>query len=326
MNNMDFIQKLSEAFGVSGKEDEVRELILSEISGVCDSVQVDSIGNIIAKKKGEGDKNILLTAPMDEVGFIISSIKKGGGAFLGFEPVGKIRSQSVISEAVVVGDKKLSGVISLKAVHLTTKADREKPAALSDLFIDVGADKKSDVEKSVMIGDYAGFKSRFTAIGESCLCNKAIGLRACCGILTELLKSDLKQNVTCVFTAQRQVGARGAKLNLDIDEADYSCAIVLDTIENSEIKPGCGAAVPLMVNETIPDKCLVQSISGAGGKVKMVGKKAEDGDIGAVSIKGKGIVSAEIDLPVLNKNTSSEIVDKKDIKEVYDLILKYINK
>lgn len=81
----------------------------------------------------------MIMASMDEPGFIISGYKEGGGAFLSFEPVGIIRPQSIVSESVVVGDKMIPGIISLKAVHLSTKEEREKLVCLKDLFIDIGA-------------------------------------------------------------------------------------------------------------------------------------------------------------------------------------------
>lgn len=70
------LQKLSNAFGPSGYEDEVREIIKSEMQNLCDEMYEDNIGNLICHKKGLliNNKSIMLTAHMDEVGFIISYI------------------------------------------------------------------------------------------------------------------------------------------------------------------------------------------------------------------------------------------------------------
>ena len=212
--DMNLLKHLSEAFGVSGRERQVREVILSEIRSSCDEIKVDNIGNIIAKKHGKNNKNILIMASMDEPGFIISGYKEGGGAFLSFEPVGIIRPQSIVSESVVVGDKMIPGIISLKAVHLSTKEEREKLVCLKDLFIDIGADNKQAAESEVLIGDFAGFKSKYTELGEYGVSNKAIGQRACCAVLAALLKADYDCSITCVFTVQKQVGLRGAKAEL----------------------------------------------------------------------------------------------------------------
>ncbi len=330
MNSVDikFIKRLSETSGVSGREDNVRNLIKAEIEPCCDTLRVDNIGNLIAQKKGKNNRNILLTASMDEAGFIITGVKEGGGAFLRFAPVGKIKPQSVVSETVVIGDKLIPGIISLKAVHLTTKEEREKPVKLTDLFIDVGADKKEDVS-DILTGDYAGFKSRYSELGSSCICNKAIGQRACCGILAQILKDEIESNITCVFTVQKQTGLRGARLSFDIDEKEFDAAIVIDTVENEDVKPGDGAIVPMMINESCPDRRIaaaIKEIAEKRGRFKAIAKKTEDSDLTGLCVKGTGILAAEIDIPVKNKDTSSEIADKNDINTVYETVYEYLNK
>lgn len=82
--DMNLLKHLSEAFGVSGRERQVREVILSEIRSSCDEIKVDNIGNIIAKKHGKNNKNILIMASMDEPGFIISGYKEGGRSIFEF--------------------------------------------------------------------------------------------------------------------------------------------------------------------------------------------------------------------------------------------------
>lgn len=327
--NTDLVKRLSESYGVAGRENDVRDIILSELKGHCDDIKVDAIGNVIAAKRGKQNKNILLTAPMDEVGFIISDIREGGGgAFLNFAPVGKIRPQTIVSESVVVGDKRLDGIISLKAVHLTTKAERENLVKTSDLFIDIGLDKKAELLDSVMLGDCACFKSRFFELGENGLSNKAIGQRACVAILIELLKSDNNVNLTCVFLAQSQVGLRGSKLSIGNNRTDFDEAIVLDSIEQENIELNYGAVIPYLINETCPDREIVKNFIKEADKkkikYKIIAKKNVDSDITSINIKGKGILSAEIDIPVRNKNVASEVIDKRDVCAVFSLIREHL--
>ena len=316
--DMNLLKHLSEAFGVSGRERQVREVILSEIRSSCDEIKVDNIGNIIAKKHGKNNKNILIMASMDEPGFIISGYKEGGGAFLSFEPVGIIRPQSIVSESVVVGDKMIPGIISLKAVHLSTKEEREKLVCLKDLFIDIGADNKR----------------KYTELGEYGVSNKAIGQRACCAVLAALLKADYDCSITCVFTVQKQVGLRGAKLSFGSDD-EFDEAITLDTIEEEQYKLGSGCFIPCLINSTCHDRSIAIKLMSMKDnlnienkdndlKCEIIAKKIDDGDITSVNIKGKGILTAELDIPVKNKNTSSEIVDKRDIDAAYQIISKYL--
>lgn len=320
--DLELIKKLSEAFGVSGRENEVRDILRAEIEPFCDSVRRDPLGSLIAEKDG-ADPILLMTA-MDEPGFIVTNVKEGGGAFLDFAAVGAVKSHSVISQAVVVGEKKLPGIISLKAVHLTTKEEREKPAALKDLYIDIGADTKSDAEKNVMIGDCAAFKSAFAELGENQITGKALMRSVCCAVLAELLKRDFGRGVTCVFTAQKQTGLRGSKTSLGLDETKYAAAFTLDCIEDERAKLGEGVAAPSVIGETCADESAIRSLRKAAekaGKLIPFAKKNSAGDISSVSVRGEGIRCAELDIPIRNKNTASEIVDKRDILAAYETLI-----
>lgn len=320
--SFELIKRLSEAFGVSGRENEVRDIIKAEIGPFCDSVRRDALGSLIAEKSG--DDPILLMTVMDEPGFIITGIKEGGGAFLDFAPVGAIKPHSVISRTVVVGDKMTPGIISLKAVHLTTKEEREKPAELKDLYIDIGADKKSDAEEMVMIGDCAAFKSDFAELGKNQITGKAIMRSVCCAVLTALIKSNSNRGITCVFTAQKQTGTRGSKASLGLDETKFREAVILECLEDERAKLGDGVAVPSMVGETCADKSVVERLKKAAektGKLILFAKKNIAGDISSVSVKGGGMRCAELDVPIRNKNTSAEIVDKRDIFAAYETMI-----
>ncbi|MGD9049751.1 MAG: M42 family peptidase, partial [Anaerolineae bacterium] len=68
------MKQLSEANGVSGYEHEVREIVLEELGRHSDKVRVDTLGNVIALKKGKGPKprpSILIATHMDEIGLIV---------------------------------------------------------------------------------------------------------------------------------------------------------------------------------------------------------------------------------------------------------------
>ena len=74
----DTLEKLSELHGVSGVEDEVRKFIIKEIKPFCDEVSVNSTGSVIAFKKGKNtpENKLMLCAHMDEVGLIITDVKR----------------------------------------------------------------------------------------------------------------------------------------------------------------------------------------------------------------------------------------------------------
>ena len=78
MNSIDLLRELSDAFGVSGFEEEVRRLIEARIRPFVDQVTVDRLGNLIATRAGSGDRVMMLDAHTDEVGFMVKWIDDGG--------------------------------------------------------------------------------------------------------------------------------------------------------------------------------------------------------------------------------------------------------
>ena len=114
MLNYEILEKLTRTIGVSGEEDDVRSVILSEIEPYADEIHISPLGNILAFKKGEKrpEKKLMLCAHMDEVGFIITNITENG--LLKFTTVGNIRPEVLSGRDVLVGGKRMNGLPPFK--------------------------------------------------------------------------------------------------------------------------------------------------------------------------------------------------------------------
>ena len=181
------LEKLSEAFGVSGCEDEVRGLIIEAIKDHVDEYNVDALGNLIALKRGTGESElkVMLAAHMDEVGLMITHIEKDGS--LRFRPVGGLDDRILLAKKVLIGEKRVPGVIGVKPIHLLKKEEREKVVKVEQMAIDIGATSREEAEKVVKIGDYAAFATEFAELGDT-VKGKAFDDRVGCTVLIELLK------------------------------------------------------------------------------------------------------------------------------------------
>lgn len=114
MLNYEILEKLTRTIGVSGEEDDVRSVILSEIEPYADEIHISPLGNILAFKKGEKrpEKKLMLCAHMDEVGFVITNITENG--LLKFTTVGNIRPE-VLSGPRCAGGRQNAGVSSAQS-------------------------------------------------------------------------------------------------------------------------------------------------------------------------------------------------------------------
>ena len=90
------IQKLVESTGPSGYETAVRNLVRAEVEKYADTVSVDALGNLIARKgqKGEGGLRIMLAAHMDEIGLIVTHIDENG--FARFTTIGGVGTRTCL--------------------------------------------------------------------------------------------------------------------------------------------------------------------------------------------------------------------------------------
>ena len=115
------LSELTALRGVSGCEDEVRAALRKEaerILGGRGRVFTDTIGNLYACRDARepGKKRAMVCAHMDEVGFIIRFATEDG--LLRFDCVGGVDPRVIASRRVLVGEKRVPGVIGFKAVHL----------------------------------------------------------------------------------------------------------------------------------------------------------------------------------------------------------------
>ena len=265
---MELIKELCALNGVSGDEDRVREFIRAQAEPYADSIRTDALGNLIVFKKGTkttGHK-LLMAAHMDEVGLIVTHVTDEG--YLKFDFVGGVDRRVAIGKSVVLGDQAIQGIIGLKAIHLVSREERKKTPKTDSMYIDIGAKNKEEALKLVQPGTYGSFIGEPEAFGNGLLKAKAIDDRVGCAIMLALMKEELPMDVTFAFTAQEEVGTRGAF------GAAFSVspeiALVLETTTAADLPnveehrkvcaPGKGPVISYMDGGTIYDRGLFEDL------------------------------------------------------------------
>jgi len=323
------IKELTNLRGVSGDEGAVRDFIISQIAPYADEIKVDSIGNLIALKKGDSAKKIMLSAHTDEVGFIISEITEKG--FLHFKTVGGIDTRTILTKRLKIGKNGVLGVIGMKAVHLQKKSERDNTPEIKDLFIDIGAEDKESAEKLVKIGDYATFETEYEELSESTVKAKAIDDRAGCAVLMELIKKPQKYDTYFCFAAQEEVGLRGARLVAHRLKPDI--ALVIEATSCSDIQGfdghervtvmGGGAAVTFMDRGTIVDDRLYKKIYGLAKSAKIPVQykcsTAGGNDAARIHLAADGVKTASISLPCRYLHSAESVASLSDLEAVKNL-------
>jgi len=308
------LEKLCNAIGVSGGEEEVRELILKEIKDHVAEVLIDTMGNVIARKSKstEGKPRLLLDAHMDEVGFMI--VNHDGDGFYTFQKVGGIDDRILPGLKVLIGENKISGVISSKPIHLASPSERKNSISFDSLKIDTGGNM------GIEPGTRAGFGSQFQANKET-IFSKAIDDRIGVATLILLAKQEyLNLDLFLTFTVQEEIGLRGAKVTAK--SVNPQAAIVVDATpaydqptyddqENSfyNTKLGRGPAIYTLDSGTLYDRRLVnyfeKTAEAAGINFQFRQPGGGGTNAGAVHLANTGIPTISISVP--HRSTHSPI-------------------
>ena len=329
MNNS-LLKELCLTNGISGDESTVRDIILAEIKKFATDVKIDPLGNIIVFKKGkETPKNkLLISAHMDEVGFIVTEITSDG--LIKFDEVGGIDRRVVLGDRVVIGKNKVNGVIMVKPIHLSKGDEQSAIPSYSDMHIDIGADSKDEAEKYVNYGDSICFVSFYQNNGETVM-SKAIDDRAGCCMMIEMIKSELPYDMYFSFVVQEEVGLRGATTASFTVNPDF--AIVLESTTACDVpgvedtkqvcKVGSGAVVSFMDRRTIYDKTLVNLAFEIAEKnnYKVQYKKAVAGgnDAGAIQKSRNGVRTLALSIPCRYLHSPIGLISVKDYDDTYNI-------
>jgi putative aminopeptidase FrvX len=208
------LEKLSNACGVAGREEDVRNLLIKLMKPYVDEISTDRLENVIALKKGKKAKpKIMLAAHMDEVGLMVKTITKEG--FVKFAKMGGIDDRILLAQKVLVHTNKgsLQGIIGSKPPHIQKDEERKKIVTYDNLFIDIGAENRKDATKmGVKVGDPVAFDVKYANISKDVVTGKAFDDRAGCAVMIETLKQvgSTDCSIYAVGTVQEEVGLRGA--------------------------------------------------------------------------------------------------------------------
>jgi putative aminopeptidase FrvX len=331
------LKRLTDAFGPSGGEGEVRGLLRAEAEKLCPDVSIDRGGNLVCRKPGRdpAKPRVVVVAHMDEVGFIITGYTDDG--LLRFKPIGGIDPRVAVSKWVIIGQARLPGVIGAMAIHLQTEKDREKVLDFDGLFIDIGAKDAKEAEKLAELGGYAVFDTPYQEFGDGFVSARALDDRVGCWSLLETLKSDYPGELTCVFVTREEVGLRGSQGAAYTVQPDI--ALVLEGTAANDLgetkaqfhicTPGKGVAISFMDRASIADRELFTGLQQAAtdAGIPFQVKQGVTGGNDAASFQqgGRGARTCVLSVPCRYIHSGVSVAKLSDIKAQADLVKAFLN-
>lgn len=285
----------------------------------ADEVWVDTIGNVIARKKGNG-KKLMLTAHMDTLGFAVKLIDERG--FLEVELIGAHHAAYLLGTPVQFPNG-TKGAICARDMDAYLDSEKGKIGG-DDLRIDIGALSREEAERIIQPGDACVFSEPIKRLQGNVIAGPYSDDLMGCAILLKCMEdvAQPENDVYYVFSTQEEIGLHGSKrasaeirpevgIAVDVFPTDDDLA---KSLPHCDTGLGRGAALMLMDGESICDRRVtakLEVLAEAKGiplqKYAMAG-----GGSDAASMQRSGAYVAEIDIPQRHWHGPAETIDLND--------------
>lgn len=322
MNHFELLQSMNAAFGPSGDEGGISDVIRSFAEPYVDEIAADTMGNLICHKEGCGPR-VMFAAHMDSLGLIVTHIEKEG--YLRFGQVGGINARDILYTPVRFKNG------ARGTVALTESADPEK-FKRDDLFIDLGVSSEEEARALADIGDVAVFDTEVRQAGKGII-SPYLDNRSACAVLLKAMENltETDNDLYFVFTSQEEVGLRGARTAAYAIDPDYG--IVVDVTDPDDVPGskhdgssmlGKGASIKIMDSSLICHPQVVKKLEALAEEKKIACQKdvirAGGTDGGAIHITRTGVYTGGISIPCRYIHTPTELVYQSDLEACSALV------
>lgn len=345
--NTDLLRRLTEAHGVPGQEDLIREIVRKELKGICE-MTADRMGNLHCvkkptkaqspKSKVQSAKKLMIAAHMDEIGFIVKHVDDKG--FARIQPLGGWDPRQMFSQRVKVHTQKgaVNGLLnySTKPKHLLTEAEASKKPEIDGFFIDMGM-TGDEAKKKVRLGDMVTMDRTFQEEGPLMTC-KCMDDRVAVYVMIEAVKAAQSHEVEvhAIATVQEEIGLRGAAAAGSAIAPDIVVAIDITLANDIPGIPdqdqitrlGEGTAIKLMDSSLLCHPKVVAHFRSLAEKHKIKHQievlPMGGTDAGGVQRLHGGIPAFTLSIPTRYVHTVNETVHRDDVQASVDLLARYI--
>ena len=361
--DLKFLETLCNSFGPSGYEHEAQKIVQDYGKKYADEVLHDGLGSVIFRK-GKGGPKIMLAGHVDEIGFVITEIKKDG--YLSFYQLGGWFDQTLLSQEVVInpikGGAKVIGVIGATPPHILSPEDRAKVVTKEKMFIDIGCSSAEEVKQlGIEVGDpavpHATFRlmkrtrkekkeddkdakeeTRDVTLGVAKAFDDRIGVFIVLEALKRISENKiaLPNEVYFVSTTQEEVGLRGARTASQMLKPQVGFALDVDIsgdspgVEGLVQKMGKGVSISAGDGSMVPNPRLRKFVLDIAEEKEIKHQpaflKAGGTDAGIIHLAGMGAPSLFLGIPTRYIHSHHGILDFDDVENAVRLLIEVLQK
>ncbi|MBR5215916.1 MAG: M20/M25/M40 family metallo-hydrolase [Bacteroidales bacterium] len=322
----------------SGFEQEGQKLFERFANQYVDELYSDTLGNVVAHKKNPGKKKLMITAHIDEVGFMVKYIDENGMLYV--VPIGGIDLMLLPGTRLAVhhGENSFLGVVGRKPIHLLNEKERVS-FSIEDTWLDLGFKSREHALQSVSVGDPVTFSTECVQMSDDFITTRSadnkIGSMIMLELMLELHGCATDYDIYYVSTVQEEIGLRGAMPAAVQIQPDI--AIVVDATHATDYpnvnQKLCGdvrlGSGPSLCVSPDTDRSLIEQLMEAADKsgipYQMEGHPNASGtEARAIQLQCKGIQTAIVSYPVRYMHSPSEVVSISDIKNCVALLKAFL--
>lgn len=323
--NSELLKDIIKVYGPSSNEALIREFISEEIKDYVDEMNVDALGNLIARKNGLG-KKIMISSHMDQIGLMAIDIDEKG--FIRFTSIGGISPYYSLSQQVIFENGTI-GAVFAEPVEDISKLK------LENMYIDIGAMTKEEAESRVNIGDICVYHTNFIE-NDNVVFSPYLDDRVGCFIAIEAIKAikEPKNDLYFVFSVQEEVGLRGAQTAAYSVSPDIGISLDVtahgDTPKAKKFAIGLhkGAAIKVKDNSMITHPKIRETLVNLAktNNIPYQMEVLEFGgtDSGAIHTSKSGVPSGVISIPTRYVHSTVEMASKDDINNCKALLIAFL--
>jgi putative aminopeptidase FrvX len=335
------LARLVDCHAAPGHEQPVVGALREVLAGLGLAATADTFGNLYVDLGGPAGAPLLLVAAhTDEVGAVVQRILPGG--FLGLAPLGGTREACLLARRVLVAGH--PGVVGIKPGHFASPEERGRVPGFDQLFVDVGATSAEEVAAmGIRVGDPVTWTGELARLGRGeRVTAKSLDNRLGCAVLCEALRlwlqdgRPLRGRVVFAFTAQEEVGLRGARAAAFRLQPDVALAVdtvpcggtpdVPATVSTAEI--GRGPVVPAVAQGAaggyIAHPAVVAWLEGVAERLGVPLQRdlmrGGSNDAAAMQQAGAGAAAAALTLPRRYAHSPVEVADLGDARAAARLL------
>lgn len=336
-----FLEKYLNNASPTGFESSGQKIWLEYIKPHIDDYFTDIYGTVVGVINPGHEYKVVIEAHADEISWFVNYITSDG--FIYVCRNGGSDHQIAPSKKVNIHTEKgiVKGVFGWPAIHVREPGKEESPS-MKNIFIDCGASSKEELEKmGVKVGCVITFDDETFELNEKFIVGRALDNRIGGFMIAEVAKKIKESKKKLPFTlyivnsVQEEIGLRGAEMMARRIKPDV--AIITDVCHDTHSPmydkkvqgdQACGKGPVLTFGPAVQNN-LLKMVMDTAEKNKIPYQRAAASrstgtDTDAFAYSAEGSASALISLPLKYMHTTVEMVDKKDVEHVIDLIYSFV--